>query len=199
MSDEILADGVGTALGGKGSPCPIVKLWDKTWKIGWPTYESHMHLELLVAEYAEENNELRKRRKSKEKSAKLDADLENSIRGGAHKAFGALWSSVIDGPDGMAVCLLSLLLEHQPDATIAEAKVLWGSAARQVRLAIAQVMPSFCKLLCESPLIEEEYRESRAATFLSIMLERISPPPVPETLPTLTQTKLPTKEPIVSG
>lgn len=184
MSDEILADGVGIALGGKGAPCPVIKFWDKVWKVGWPTYESHLQLELLVAEYAENINEQRKKRKTKTQAAKLDAELENKIQGGSHKVFGSLWSSTIDGPDGMSICLLSLLLEHQPNATLADARILWGSAARQVRLALAQVMPSFCNLLCESPLIEEELRAVKAAELTSIMLDRIGPlPPDPTPMP----------------
>lgn len=180
--DEIHGDGIGPALGGKGAPCPTVTFCKVTWKIGWPTEEARLWLELLIAQYAEDGLKERKRTKSAVDYAKSEADLERDLAAGYHRTFGQLWNKTVDGPDGMPLCLLSLLKEHQPDATLKDAKVLWGSAARQVRIALAQVVPNFAAVLVEdNPLIHQDEREAKKAELTALFLERIAPPPTPTT------------------
>ncbi len=184
-SNDPVVCGVGPALGGKGSPCPVVCLpGGKPWKVGWPTQEAKEEFELIVAEHAVADLQRRKRMYSVQVFAQKEKELEARFAGGDHLAYGALWGAAIDGPDSMPMFLLSLLKEHQPTATFADAKILWKSGAVLVRRAMTLVMPPFVTLLVEdSPRLQEQERPQAAAELTAAILERIGPVP-PETAPT---------------
>lgn len=178
MSDETRADGAGAALGGKGSPCPTVQFWGRTWKIGWPTQEAKQCHEILVAQHAEAELESRRALYTPAKMAVKERALELQLNAGDHRVYGSLWSATVDGPDGMPLFLLSLLREHHPNATIEEARALWSSGSLSVRLAMAQVMPPFAVLLVSlSPRIQEADRPVKAMELTAAFLELVGPLP----------------------
>ncbi len=185
-SNDPVPTGAGPALGGTGSPCPTCCLpGGKPWKVGWPTQAAKQEFELLVAEHAVADLQSRKRMYSVQVFAQKEKELEVRFAGGDHLSYGALWVAVLDGPDSMPMFLLSLLKEHQPEATFADAKKLWKSGHLSVRRALTLVMPPFATLLvAESPRTQEEDRPAAAAELAKMFLEqRIGPVP-PETKPT---------------
>lgn len=171
MADEkIVADGVGPALGGAGAPCPEITFVGKTWKVGWPTQDARLWMELLVAQRAEDQLEERRRTLAPEKYAEKADKLDRQISAGKHRVQGELWLDAAGGPDAMPLFLCSLLKEHHPKATLADARVLWGACTRQVRRAMALVLPPFLPILFERVPAEQEEKDRVARTYLEAVL-----------------------------
>ncbi len=158
MSEEhIRAPGVGPALGGAGSPCPEVPLGSKKWKVGWPTQEAKARHELLVAQFHEESLDARRGIYAPAKFARKQRELELQLGAGEHCVGGDLWLAVADGPAWNVVLLTSLLREHHPEATFDDARALWRTEPRKVRIALALVIPPFVEvLLTEAPVSRDE-------------------------------------------
>lgn len=173
MEVEVRAEGVGPALGGKGSPCPTIAFCGKTWKVGWPTQDAKLWHEQLVAKHAEDELKASARVMDAAEFAAKWKSLENDIRAGHHRVFGPLWNATVDGPHGMPLFLLSLLKEHHADAQFADAEVLWGSCNRDVRMALAQVMPPFATLLVEKAPIDQEEKPEAAKRLAAELLLRV--------------------------
>jgi hypothetical protein len=180
----VRGDGIGPALGGEGSPCPVVEFGGQTWKVGWPTERARLRQEFLVAEYAE--NELKKQREFLDPRAFAAkwAALESDVRAGHHRVGGALWDSVFSGPAGMPVVLLALLREHHPEATLDTAWLLYYSGTDSVRMALAKVLPPFATLLVQTAPVNQEEKARRAQTLADAMLEMAGcPTPKPSAAP----------------
>lgn len=181
---EPVAEGVGPALGGKGAPCPEITFCGVNWKVGWPTQEAKLWHELLVAKHAEDEELAMAKVRTPEELAGRLRRLEMDVRAGQHRVFGAIWSATVDGPDGMPLFLLSLLKEHHPKATFADAKVLWGACTREVRSALAQVIPPFAAILIESAPLDREEKPAKARELAAALLERVGVTPKPSAGPT---------------
>lgn len=158
MSDQQPdSPGVGPSMGGSGA-CPEVKHNNRVWLVGHPTQKAKTELELAVAALAIANlDEMQPVLSAAKFKDKCDA-LDLRIEGGHHRTWGTLWSSACSGPFGTALFLMSLLREKQPATTFLEARTMLLEEPRQVKLAFAQVVPSFFTLLAESLAIPAEQR-----------------------------------------
>lgn len=138
--------GVGPALGGSGA-CPRIVCGDKTWTVGWPTQKAKSALEIATLELAVANHEEACAHLPAKFVARKQKELDGAIDGGHWRTWGELWTSVNEGPDGNTLFLLSLLREHHPDATLADARKLWREKGGETVRAFAVVVPSFFELL----------------------------------------------------
>lgn len=188
---EMRAEGVGPALGGAGSPCPEIKVPGKTWKVGWPTQSAKIHHELLVAAHAEEELEARRGIYSREKFARKERELEEGLLAGEHHVGGAYWNRLVDGPDWNVVLLASLLKEHHPEATVADARALWAGEPRKVRVALAYVIPPFATALVNAAPVPQEEKAAKALAMAALFRALCEPPPDPNPDETGTPTDSP--------
>lgn len=179
MSEENLG-GAGPALGGAGSPCPSITFMGTTWKVGWPTQDAKLWYEFLVAEHAEDELKALQRFLPPREFAAKWARLENDVRAGQHRVGGALWEATMRAPDGMPLFLLSLLKEHHPGADLAAARVLYYSAAPDVRMALAKVVPPFAAVLVADAPVPQDEKATRARDLAAALLE-MAGVPAPET------------------
>lgn len=176
MAEPTTDAGVGPALGDAG-PCPKITFQGKTWTIGHPTQIAKVELELLVIEVAQANIDAFKRRnpaKYEEKCKLLDLQIE----GGHHKTGGELWAIVNNGPDGQPLFLASLLKEKHPEVTLDDARGMFRREQRQVRRALALVVPAFFEILADDLPLTPEDREAKraemAAEFLTALAEPVA-------------------------
>lgn len=149
---------VGLALG-DAAALPTITLGGKKWTVGAPTGRAKSALEELVVEIATANVERLQRVLSPAKYAAKVKDLDRAIDGGHYVTWGELWRAVSDGPDGRPAFLCALLRERHDDATMAVAREMWLRETRQVKRALARVVPSFFDLLLQHLPAEEEERK----------------------------------------
>lgn len=175
---------VGLSLG-DAAALPTVTFRGKTWTVGAPTGRAKSALEEIVVEIAEANIERLKKSLSAARYAAKVKDLDNAIDGGHYLTWGQLWRSVADGPDGRPAFLCALLRErHAPEeATMTLAREMWTQEPRQVRRALARVVPSFFRLLLQSLPTEQAERETMlaelSAEWAALEAESGSSPPTP--------------------
>lgn len=171
MSEEN-AVGIGPSLGDAGS-CPTIKMPSKTWSVGHPTQRAKGELELLVAQVALANLEKMQRVLSKAKYLEKCAALDAKIEGGHHQTWGSLWTSVNSGPDGNNLFLLSLLRERHPEAELSDAIAMYSDEPRQVKLALAIVVPSFFALLVAHLPLSPEERAAKTAVAVQQFIDNL--------------------------
>lgn len=164
--DQQVTPGAGPALGAAG-PCPAIDYAGKSWAVGHPTQRAKAELELLVIDAAQRNIDQRKGRLSKDQYEAKCAALDLQVQGGHHRTWGPLWRAVNAGPDGTKLFLLSLLREHQPDATFADVDGMFRDAGRQTTRALAVVMPIFFSLLVTEMPVGPEERAAKLADLLT--------------------------------
>lgn len=153
---EEIKNGAAFALGASGA-CPTVTSGDRTWTVGWPTQKAKTELEGLVVEVAIDNIERLKKYLSPTKYEQKCADVDRQIDAAQYLTGGALWRTHVAGRDGGALFLCALLREHHQDATLADARLLMSTEPRQVRHALARVVPPFFTLLVDAmPLTPDE-------------------------------------------
>lgn len=162
MADERPAEpaAVGLALG-DAAALPTITFAGKRWTVGAPTGRAKSALEELVVEIATANVERLQKVLSPAKYAAKVKELDKQIDGGHYVTWGELWRTVSDGPDGRPAFLCALLRERHPDgeATMDVARQMWLRETRQVRRALARVVPTFFDLLLQYLPAEEEERE----------------------------------------
>lgn len=175
MAEPTTDAGIGPALGDAG-PCPVIQFNNKKWVVGHPTQVAKLELEYLVIEVAQANIDVFKRRdpaKYEEKCKLLDLQIE----GGHHKTGGELWAIANNGPDGQPLFLASLLKEKHPEVTLDDARAMFRREQRQVRRALALVVPAFFEILADDLPLTPEDREAKraemAAEFLAAMAEPV--------------------------
>ncbi len=69
--------------------------------------------------------------------------------------------------------------EHHPGFTIEDARTLWKSGVRSVRVALTQVVPSFVKLLADEAPLSQEDRAETALELTALLLQMVDPGPDP--------------------
>lgn len=158
---EDVRPSAGDLLGSDGA-CPAVTVGTRTWKIGRPDQAAKARFEELVVAHAEANLTRVGGLLSPERRAAQEAWLYEQIAGRQYAAGGAMWEAVVAGPDANAVFLASLLQEHHPDATVADAGRLLAAAFGPVMRAMARVMPPFLSLmLADIPGLSAELTAAR--------------------------------------
>lgn len=167
--------GVAQALGAAGAS-PEVLHKSQTWFVGWPIQAAKTVLEQLVVQVAEANLEELRGAMPQQRFARKEKELDDQLFGGHWKTWGSLWSTVVNGPDGMALFLLALLREKHPQATLAQARELWRDANRQVRRALTTVVPGFFDLLAESLPADSADRAKAALQMRREVLELLEQP-----------------------
>jgi hypothetical protein len=175
---------VAQALGAAGA-CPQITVGQTAWTVGWPTQKAKTVLEQLVVEVCTSNLKALRDALPPADYAARDARLEEQILAGHWRSWGQLWSAVVNGPDGFPVFLCSLLREHHPQGTLAEAleqaRTLWLEANRSCRRALTAVVPGFFDLLAKSLPADSARRTRASAEFREELLKLLA-------LPTLTAT-----------
>jgi hypothetical protein len=164
--------GVGPSLGGAG-PCPTIVHGDRKWVVGHPDQRAKARLELITLETAVANHEASLPYLPAARRAKKEKEFDAAVNGGHWRTWGELWGAVNSSPDGNSLFLLSLLREHQPDATLVDANKLWTEAGRATARAFAVVVPGFFAVLvadrAEPPEVKAEVlAQSIANTMASI-------------------------------
>lgn len=174
MDEPHDAPGVGPSLGGSGA-CPTVTHGSKTWTIGHPTQKAKTVLEILTLEIAAENHEAALPALPPKMRARKEKEFGAAVDGGHWRTWGELWTAVNSGPDSNALFLLSLLREHHPDATLADARTLWRDSGRATARAFAVVIPSFFTLLVAERSATPEERAAMVVTAVAEAMQSIQP------------------------
>jgi hypothetical protein len=183
--DEIRAEGVGPVLGDAGPPAEF-EFRGRTWKVGHPVQAAKAELEKLVLQYVLESHEAMRGVWPDAKFAAKEKELDELIYGRHYRTWGSLWKVAVNGPDGNALLLLSLLKAHQPAAALDDARAMWANATRQVLIAYAQVMPDFFSALVAShPGTPEEKALALGAAVAqaAALLHAATPPGAPTDAP----------------
>lgn len=128
----------------RAGPAPTVTetATRRVWRLGWNTQDAKAALETaIVSQLTLEA--IRKMKAMGPAGAEYFELFQNRVDSGAYSTFAPGWRYVLGGLDGSWLFLLSLLLEHQPDATPDDAKRLLATEAEQVRVGVSYVAPDF--------------------------------------------------------
>lgn len=127
----------------RAGPGPIVNDGPRTWRLGWNNQDAKAELEAQIVAFATEDTLNRMKRLSSESAQALFTLFQNRVDAGAYHTFAPGWTHVMADPASSWLFLLSLLKEHQPGATAADAKRLLAEEPERVRIAVGIVAPDF--------------------------------------------------------
>lgn len=175
MSDT--APSIQQTLGAAGA-CPEIVLDGKTWTIGHPTQRAKAVLEELAAARAVGEVRALKNALPPDAYAETFRELTASIAAGEYKTWAAGWQRVVFGPGGSGLFLLSLLREHQPRATEADALHLATAAPDETTAALARVIPGFFELLLAGLALTPD-QQAALRTAVDQAVTRLLPHTVP--------------------
>jgi hypothetical protein len=170
---------LGDVLGSSG-PCPEITVKGKTWKIGHPTQKAKAELENLAVRAAVSEVRSLKEVLPADAYKEAFAELTASISARDFRTWGTGWQRIVWGPQSVHLFLLSLLREHQSQATESDAIELATSAPEELAAALAQVVPSFVLLLLND---RKDITHQQRDEILRVVQERISQQPQPLTNP----------------
>lgn len=126
-----------------GSPPARIQVGNKVYLLGFDVQDAKGRLEAIVGAkvweqvYAESD---RMPAKIKERHVKETRALFAS---GYYATMGDGWRAEVLTPSGAILFFLSLLQEHQPDITFAEASEIWGAEPERCSQALGTVAPDF--------------------------------------------------------
>lgn len=170
MSEDQTPAGVAAMLGEAGG-CPAVELDGRAWKIGHPVQKAKALLETYLAASAVEEVEALQGAVPPATYQKMFKDTLAAVRAKHFRTWGPGWAAAVEGPEGNYLFLLSLLLVHQPEATVADARALLVHRPLATLCALEQVAGDFFSLLAadlaEPPEEQRARAGAMAATFLA--------------------------------
>ena len=158
MSEEKVPASVQQMLGADGEP-PRIKFRGNTFKVGFPTQQAKARLEELVGDVALSRIEAKEGKVKPSTYAKMLEKVTDDVAANAYATWTKAWHQIVWADNG-ALFLLSLLQEHHPDTTIAQARALVMGCGNQVKVAMAKVLPLFLEVLLRS--LEDKTPEQEA-------------------------------------
>lgn len=174
------APGIQAQLGAAGA-CPVVRWRGKPYKVGHPTQEAKARLEELAAQAAVARVEALEGKVGAAAFARMTDRVCDRVAANEYVTWAAGWQEVV-WRDGGALFLLSLLHEHHPELTPADAAAMKAECAAQYGAALARVLPGFFELLL-GELEAPPERKARARAELGAALAKFTathtPPPPP--------------------
>ena len=126
-----------------GGPGPIIESQGETWQLGFNSQNAKARLEELFRAHV-----LREARKDRdtlggEEGESAYQEARTAVHGGYYRTFADGWRLLLRSPVGQNLFLLSLILEHQPNATLDDAIGLIASDRDQVDDALLEISPDF--------------------------------------------------------
>ena len=151
-------------LGSTGAPAEI-HVGPTVWKVGHPDQRAKARLEELVTQFA---------RRELAANGAIDQWVAR-VEEGAYRTRADGWSRVMRGPSADCLFLLSLLREHHPNASLADAESLAAGEPEQVRAAIVRVAPAFFGLVLADLSLPPAEKERAIAEAVQMFTHAISP------------------------
>lgn len=169
--------GVGEFLGDAGA-LPEIVCGGARWRIGFPTQAARAALEELAVSQAIDEVYALERVTPPDRFKRLEDKLNKAVAARHYRTWGPGWVESIQGADGHALFVCSLLRERHPDATPDDARRLMAERPEELRLALVRVLPDFFALLVESlPGLPTDQRGPAARKMAEEVLARLTPTP----------------------
>jgi len=124
-------------------PGPTVVSGGKTWRLGFNTQDAKGRLEELVRGHVVRDAIKTKRAVGGADGDETYAHTDRLLKQGHYYTFAQGWAEIIQSPVGAVMFLMSLLQEHHPDATEADAMRLLADEPEQIEAAVSAVSPDF--------------------------------------------------------
>lgn len=128
----------------RAGPAPTIKEHStgRVWRLGWNTQDAKAALEMvIVSQLTLKAIETMKAMRAG--GLEYFEMFQNRVDSGAYHTFAPGWRYVMAGLDASWVFLLSLLLEHQPNAIPEDAQRLLADEPEQVQVGVGVVAPDF--------------------------------------------------------
>lgn len=124
-------------------PGPTIECGGKTWRLGFNTQDAKARLEELFRAHVM-REAVKKKRALGGKEGQDAYDHDNdAVTDGEYDTFEKGWYRLLAKPAGSVMYLLSLLQEHHPDATAADARSLVVQEPEQTQAAVNAISPDF--------------------------------------------------------
>jgi hypothetical protein len=185
----------------RAGPAPTIKEYEadgrrviNTWRLGWNTTDAKAHLEMVIVSELTRLAIKRMKQLGGQEGAEYFDLFQSRVDTGSYHTFAPGWRHVMAGLDASWLFLLSLLLEHQPDATPEDAKRLLADEPEQVGVAVGGIAPDFFAAVAvqakDRDVPEDQAVEAGRAIAAALMAKVFRIPTAPE------PTDEPTPEPI---
>ena len=168
------APGLQELLGAAGA-CPVVHHAGVAWTVGHPTQRAKAVLEELCAARAVREVVALKGALPPAEYAELFQETTHQIAAGDYRTWGVGWSRLVTCRDGPTLFLQSLLRQHHPAVTEADAASLIAHAGDEIGAALARVVPGFFALLAE-PLAVPPEKKARIVADMADALRGLMTP-----------------------
>lgn len=164
-----------TQMLGTDGACPEVTFRGRVWKVGHPDQAAKAELENLAVAAAGRNVFPLKAVMPPAHYKELAETFTRAVSTGQYQTWKPGWLEMTS--QNPHLFLASLLKRHQPDATEADAMAMMEEADDRIGVALAQVIPSFIRLLLlERKNVSPEQREQVAGAMAESILAATRPP-----------------------